>query len=97
MTKRQLFERILALVSQETEVPEAMILSPSKIMYVVDARSILIQILTEQGLYPVQIAELLYITASAVRNLISRFHTRQRNNPIIATYLQQIRNSLAKE
>lgn len=97
MTKRQLFEQILALVSQETEVPEAAILSNSKVMYVVDARSILIQLLTEQGLYPVQIAELLYITASAVRNLMSRFHTRQRNNPIIGTYLQQIRNTLARQ
>lgn len=94
MCKTQLFKKTLQLVSEETEIPELLILSDSKMIPVVDARSILVAILTEQGLYPTQIAEYLHKTPSSIRYLISKFTDRQKANKIIATYSQNIRKSL---
>lgn len=94
MCKTQLFSHILSLVSQETEIPELMILSKSKTIPVVDARSILVAILVEQGLYPTQIAEYLHKTPAAVRNLLNSFRDRQKANKIIASYTQNVRKSL---
>lgn len=94
MCKTQLFNRILQLVSEETEIPELLILSDSKIIPVVDARSILVTILIEQGLYPIQIAEYLHKTPSSIRYLISKFDDRQKANKIIEIYSQNVRKSL---
>jgi hypothetical protein len=94
MCKTQLFSHVLSLVSKETEIPELMILSNSKIVPVVDARSILVNILVEQGLYPNQIAEYLHKTPASIRNLHNNFVNRQRSNKIIANYAQNVRKSL---
>jgi hypothetical protein len=94
MCKTQLFSHVLSLVSKETEIPELMILSNSKIVSVVDARSILVNILVEQGLYPNQIAEYLHKTPASIRNLHNNFVNRQRSNKIIANYAQNVRKSL---
>lgn len=48
MCKTQLFNDILHFVSEETEVPEVLILSNNKSTAVVDARSILVDILREK-------------------------------------------------
>lgn len=97
MCKTQLFNDILQFVSEETEINEALILSDSKSTAVVDARSILVDILREKGLYPVQIAEYLHKTPAGIRNLISRFETRKRSNGILAIYSQRIRNRMKRD
>lgn len=48
MCKTQLFNDILHFVSEETEVPEVLILSNNKSTAVVDARSILVDILRKK-------------------------------------------------
>lgn len=97
MCKTQLFNKIIELVSIETEIPEIVILSNSKIIPVVDARSILIKILVEQGLYPVQIADLLHKTPASIRNLLNKYKDREQANKIIAIYSQNVRKSLAND
>lgn len=86
MCKTQIFNDILQIVSEETEINEALILSDNKSTAVVDARSILVDILREKGLYPVQIAEYLHKTPAGIRNLISGFENRKRSNGILAIY-----------
>lgn len=94
MCKTQLFNTVLQLVSEETEIPECLILSRSRSPAVVDARSILVNILTERGIYPVQIAEYIHQTPSSVRNMITRYDIRKNNNHLIAIMSQKVRNLL---
>lgn len=97
MCKTQLFNDILHFVSEETEVPEVLILSNNKSTAVVDARSILVGILREKGLYPVQIAEYMHETPAGIRNLITKFEIRKKSNGILAIYSQRIRNRMKTE
>lgn len=94
MCKTQIVNQILSLVSRETEVSEVRIIAGSKCVDVVDARSICVKIMTENGFYPKQIAEHLHISASAVRNLLTSYQERVKSNKIIATYAQNVRSAL---
>ena len=76
MCKSEIFNRVLDVVSQQTEVSREQILSRSKSMEVVDARCILFRLLQEQGLYPGQIATQARKTPAAIRDLLSHFEDR---------------------
>lgn len=94
MCKTRLFKTVLRLVSQETEISEIMILSKSRCTAVVDARSILVNILNDYGVYPVEIASFIKQTPASIRKIISNFDFRARNNKLIDTITQDIRNRL---
>ena len=97
MCKSEIFAEILESVSRETEVPASRILGCSKQMEVVDARSILVKFLNEEGIYPEQIAALIHKTTASVRYLLSNYESRKSVNKIIAIYVQNIRKSIAKD
>ena len=96
MCKSEIFAEILEAVSRETEVSAARILSNSKQMEVVDARSILVKILVEAGFYPEQIAEFLHKTAASVRYLLTNYDSRQKQSKIIEIYAQNVRKAIEK-
>lgn len=93
--KGEIFEKVLSAVSHVTEIPAQKILSPDRTNEVVDARSILVYILFEEGLYPSQIAYLLQYTASNIRYLISSFPSRVSSRKMLARNLQIIRKNIA--
>lgn len=93
MCKSEIFNRVLDVVSQQTEVSREQILSRSKSMEVVDARCILFRLLQEQGLYPGQIATQARKTPAAIRYLLSHFEDRVKSNKMVKIYLQNIRNA----
>ena len=97
MCKSEIFAEIIEAVSRETEVSASQILGCSKHMEVVDARSILVKLLHEKGLYPERIAVLLHKTAASIRYLLSNYESRKSANKIITIYTQNVRKSLAKD
>lgn len=97
MCKSEIFAEIIEAVSRETEVSASQILGCSKHMEVVDARSILVKLLNERGLYPEQIAVLLHKTAASIRYLLSNYESRKSANKIIAIYAQNIRKVIKKD
>lgn len=97
MCKSEIFAEIIEAVSRETEVSAAQILSDCKHTDIVDARSVLVNILSETGFYPEQIARYIHKTAAAVRYLLNDFERRKSKNKIIAIYMQNIRKSIAKD
>lgn len=97
MCKSEIFAEIIEAVSRETEVSASQILGCSKHMEVVDARSILVKLLHENGLYPEQIAVLLHKTSASIRYLLSNYESRKSANKIITIYTQNVRKSLAKD
>lgn len=90
MCKSEIFAEILNAVSLETEVSADSILSSSKVTEVVDARSIVVYLLSEYGFYPEQIAPLLHKTSACIRYLVSTFEMRKSHNKMMAIYLQNV-------
>lgn len=66
MCKSEIFAKIINIVSKETEVPVDQILSSDKNMETVDARYLLVSLLSESGMYPSQIAVHIHKTKRAV-------------------------------
>ena len=97
MCKSEIFAKIIKAVSIETEVSEALILSNSKAMEVVDARSILAKLLQESGFYPMQIARFMQKTPASIRFLLTNYESRKNTNKIIDIYTQNIRKALEKD
>ena len=96
MCKSEIFAKIINAVSIETEVSEDLILSNSKAMEVVDARSILAKLLQESGFYPMQIARFMQKTPASIRFLLTNYENRKNANKIIDIYTQNIRKALEK-
>lgn len=94
MNKTEIFAKIISVVSIETEVSESRILSDCKSTEVVDARSILVKILQETGLYPVQIAGMLHKTPACIRNILSNYDIRESTNKLMKIYRQHISKKL---
>lgn len=93
MCKTEIFANALKIVSQETEIPGETILGNSRKEEVVDARTILVTILLELGLYPEQIATYLNRTPAGIRHLAGIFPSRKRKK-LLQMNLQVIRKKL---
>lgn len=94
MRKSQLFNLILNFVSEEMEIPTTEITGTSKRFEVVDARSIAIRLLREQGLYPDQIAKLMNKTTACVRTLSNHYDQRKQENKMIDIIAKRIRSKV---
>ena len=76
MYKMQIFQDALAAVVEETGIESRQILSGAKEEEVVDARSILIEVMYECGLYPVQISVFTGICPRSVNRFLAGFYGR---------------------
>ena len=94
MCKTEIFADILDTVSKETEIPKERILSESKDAEVVDARYILVKLLTDTGMYPSQIASKRNKTRRAVNYIISNFSNRETAGKMLRIYLDNIKKRL---
>lgn len=90
MCKSELLQQSLDVVSDVTGVSGDMILSSCKNMEVVDARFLLIRMLTKIGFYPRQIAEFLHKTPASVRYSIDGYGPRESVNHMMEIYWQNI-------
>ena len=94
MNKSELFAHIMDVVSKETEVTIEDILSESKAVEIVDARSLLAVSLYEAGFYPPVIARYMKKTPACIRYLIAGFEQRKNTNKILEISSQNIRKIL---
>lgn len=69
MSKTDIYKSLIKAIESETEISEDKILSESRKTEVVDARSILVNLMHENGFYPSQIAQFIHKTPSTVHNL----------------------------
>lgn len=94
MCKSEIFAKIINIVSKETEVPVDQILSSDKNMETVDARYLLVSLLSESGMYPSQIAVHIHKTKRAVNYMISNFYERMGSGKMLRIYWDNIKKSL---
>lgn len=76
MRKSELFAEILECVAFETEITKEQILSCCRTAETVDARYILIYLLSREGFYNAEIANLLKMSRQSVGQVLNRFHDR---------------------
>lgn len=94
MYKIQIYQEVLPAVVEETEVEQEKILSGCKQEEVVDARALLIKLLNEKGLYPVQICKLTGLNCRSVNQFILGFKDRIQTRKILRIYYERLRMKL---
>jgi hypothetical protein len=97
MYKVQIFQDTLGAVSEETGLEENKILSNAKSEEIVDARSILIKVMEEQGLYPIQISHLSGICQRSVNRFLVGFKERSASRKIMRLYYVNVKKKLGIE
>lgn len=94
MCKSEIFAEILNLVSKETEISANRILSSDKDTETVDARYLLVHLLSEKVFYPSQTSIHLHKTKRAINYIISNFQERLDSGKMMRIYLANIKKSL---
>ena len=96
MGKQEIFNKVLSLVEEETEVSRDLILSGNKQEEVVDARALLIFTLYEQGLYPAQIGCLTKICPRCINPFILNFRGRKESRRMLGVYYERVKKKLGE-
>lgn len=97
MCKKELFEKIISIVSELTEIPREDILSRSRRADVTDARYLVIYTLYMQGVKIYKIAELTGIPCRSVYYAITSFSMRSdRDGTILNIWIKETKERLQK-
>ena len=97
MCKKELFEKIISIVSELTEIPREDILSRSRRADVTDARYLEIYTLYMQGVKIYKIAELTGIPCRSVYYAITSFSMRSdRDGTILNIWIKETKARLQK-
>lgn len=94
MYKMQIFQETLSAVVEAMEVEQEQILSGCKQEEVVDARSLLIKLMSDKGLYPVQISHLTGLNNRSVTQFLLGFRERINSRKILRINYETLKNQL---
>lgn len=94
MYKMQIFNETLTAVVEATEIEQDQILSGCKQEEVVDARSMLIKLLNDKGLYPVQISKITGLNIRSVTQFLLGFNIRINSRKILRMNYEIVKNQL---
>ena len=94
MYKMQVYLDTLSAVAEETEVEMEKILSGCKEEEVVDARILLIRLLSEQGLYPIQISRFTGICIRSVNRFLLDFQDRIVSRRMMRLFYDNVRKKI---
>lgn len=77
MSKTELFDHILHIVAEETELPAVRILSRKRDAETVDARHLLVYFLSDTGFTSSYIAKRIGVTERTIQQIQTNFHERR--------------------
>lgn len=97
MNKKEIFALVLGMVTEETEIKAGVILSACKSREVVDARHLLVMLLYEAGMYPVQIASMSGMSSRSVTYAITNFRDRVLNEKILRNSYERLKKQLGNK
>lgn len=80
MTKNEVLQETLSLVARESEIDADVILSKNRKAEVVDARCILVYLLSDRGFYVSEIATHLNNTERSISYMLSGISERSKHN-----------------
>lgn len=94
---QEIFAKLLKIVSEVTEVPPDMIMSRDRHEEVVDARCLLVYLLSQQGLYPSAIARYTRLSVRTINLMISTFSERLYSRRILVVNLKKSQQKLGND
>lgn len=94
MYKMQIFQETLAAVEDAMEIDSAQILSGCKQEEVVDARALLIKLMRDRGLYPVQISSITGLNSRSVTQFLLSFSERINTRKILRMNYESLKIKL---
>lgn len=94
MYKMQIFQDTLSAVVEAMEVEQEQILSGCKQEEVVDARSLLIKLMNDKGLYPVQISKITGLNNRSVTQFLLDFRERVDSRKILRMNYESLKIKL---
>ena len=94
MGKQEMFNKVLTLIEEETEVSRDLILSGNKQEEVVDARALLIYTLHELGFYPPQISAITGICNRCINPYIVNFGERKTSRKMLRIYYDRVKRKI---
>ena len=94
MYKMQMFQEVIEAVAMETEIGREKILSGCKEEEVIDARSLLIQLMYDKGLYPIQISRITGICQRSVNRFLMCFSCRCQTRKMLGINYDNLRKKL---
>lgn len=94
MYKMQIFQDTLSAVVEAMEVEQNQILSGCKREEVVDARSLLIKLMSDKGLYPVQISKITGLNSRSVNQFLLGFNERINSRKILRINYERLKIQL---
>jgi hypothetical protein len=94
MYKVQMFQDTLRAVVEETEVSSELILSGCKQEEAIDARSILIKLMRDMGLYPIQISKISGLNSRSVNLFLLGFQERINSRKIMRINYERLKSKL---
>lgn len=97
MCKSEIFATILQTVSQETEIPPEQILSRKKDEETVDARYLLVYLLTRNGFCSSRVASCIRKDIRTVNLILTRFETRKSSKKYFGILLDNIKKQLGNK
>jgi hypothetical protein len=90
----QIFQETLAAVEDAMEIDSAQILSGCKQEEVVDARALLIKLMRDRGLYPVQISSITGLNSRSVTQFLLSFSERINTRKILRMNYESLKIKL---
>lgn len=90
----QIFQETLAAVEDAMEIDSAQILSGCKQEEVVDARALLIRLMRDRGLYPVQISSITGLNSRSVTQFLLGFSERINTRKILRMNYESLKIKL---
>lgn len=90
----QIFQDTLSAVVEAMEVEQNQILSGCKREEVVDARSLLIKLMSDKGLYPVQISKITGLNSRSVNQFLLGFNERINSRKILRINYERLKIQL---
>lgn len=96
MGKQEIYNKVLSLIEEETEVSRDLILSGNKQEEVVDARALLVYTLYEIGFYPPQISTLTGICGRCINPFILNFGERKDCRRMLRIYYDKVKKKLGE-
>lgn len=94
MYKMQIFQETLSAVMEATEVEQEQILSRCKQEEVVDARAMLVKLMNDKGLYPVQISKITGLGIRSVTQFLLGFSMRINSRKIMRMNYERVKTQL---
>lgn len=93
----ELADRVITLVTEESDIPREAILSKSRTAEVVDARHLAIKLLHANNVYPSRIASIFNLSTRCINYAITNFEHRVSQNNVFRSNYETIKKKLQRE